>query len=96
MKETEILGLVTMVYDYEPNFAKNGIESSNPLVLIVHEVFNFLKRKKYFGKDDRPTKKLYKLLDAYDVRIAQIEECRKADETEQEIVEENESEEIEK
>lgn len=91
MKETEILGLVTMVYDYNPNFKENGIESSNPLLMVVHEVFNFLKRKKYFGKDDRPTKKLYKLLDAYDVRIAQIEACRNEDETEQEI----ESEEIE-
>ena len=84
MKQTEILGLVVMVYDYEPKFAEHNIESSNPLLLIVHEVFNFLQKKKYFDKEGRPTKKLYRLLDIYDVRIKQIEDSRNQENEKQE------------
>ena len=74
MKELEILGLITMVYDYEPNFAGHEITSSNPLPLIVQQVISFLTRKKYFTKEGEPTEKLYNLLESYDVHTKQLED----------------------
>ena len=47
------------------------------LLAIINEAFKYLQRKKYFDKTGRPTKKLYKLVDLYDVRIKQVEDGRK-------------------
>lgn len=87
MKKLEILGLITMVYDYEPNFEKHGIESQNPLLAIVNEAFKFLQRKRYFDKEGRPTKKLYKLVDLYDVRIKVVQDARDQEEQVEEEIE---------
>lgn len=82
MRETEYLGLITMVYDYEPNFAEHEITSENPLIAVVHEVANFLTRKKFFTKDGQPTKKLYKLVDKYYIHIKQLEPAEETAEDE--------------
>lgn len=72
MTERETLGLITMLYDYKPSF--ENIESSNPLLLVVNQVTEYLTRRKYFTKFGEPTEKLYKLLDSYDIKIKMLQE----------------------
>lgn len=79
MKEKEILGLVVLVYDYEPspnNAKRIRQELKGSYILawrLVVPVNEYLKRKGYFDKyEGRPTKKLYKLLKKHNVKIPQL------------------------
>jgi len=75
MNEKEILGLIIMLYDYNPNlkgFSINGNDYKWDLVNVVLQVNEYLKREGYFDKDKRPTDKFYKLLQKYDVKIEQL------------------------
>lgn len=77
MKEIEILGLILMLYDYEPNLKGFSIQNDDykwSLVGVIRETNNFLKRKGYFNEDFRPTIKFYQLLQKYDVKIEQLKE----------------------
>lgn len=79
MKEIEILGLIIMLYDYEPNLKGFSVQNEDykwALVGIISETNNYLKRRGYFNKDFRPTKKFYKLLEKYDVKIEQLKNIK--------------------
>lgn len=78
MTERETIGLITMVYDYNPSF--ENITSSNPLPLVVHQVVEYLTKRKYFSKFGEPTQKLYDLLQRYDIHIKQLEEKQQEEE----------------
>ena len=80
MKEIGILGLIVLTYDYEP-INTNGIVAQLegyhdvPAWRLVAPVNEYLKRKGYFDKHEgRPTKKLYKLLKKYNVKIPLLKE----------------------
>ena len=85
MKEEEVVGLICLLYDYEPKPTK---ESNVKLIFgeskiqvypiaLIGQVNNFLKRKGYFDKNySRPTLKLYKLLYKYDIRIEQLKDLQ--------------------
>jgi len=78
MREEEILGLILLVYDYEPALERK-VEINNygyrfyPTHLIGQPI-NYLKRKGYFKNNNQPTKKLLNLLRAYNVEIKQLRE----------------------
>lgn len=76
MKEIEILGLIIMLYDYNPNLKGFSIQNNDykwTLIGVIKEINNYLKRKGYFDKESRPTKKFFKLLQKYDVKIEQLQ-----------------------
>ena len=84
MKEEEVVGLICLLYDYEPKPKESGVKlvyGENKLkvfpIALIGQVNNFLKRKGYFNKNDsQPTIKLYKLLYKYNIRIDQIKDSQ--------------------
>ena len=83
IKETEALGLILMSYDYQPDPDKDKQnayyeyegEKRYPIMAIA-EANNILQKMGYFGRDKRPTEKLYKLLKKYNCGIKQLDEYK--------------------
>lgn len=75
MNEEELVGLICMMYDYNPEPKEANVKlvfenrETYPIALIG-QVNNYLKRKGIFDNNSgRPTLKMYQLLDKYGIRI---------------------------
>ena len=82
MREVEILGLILMLYDYEPQLGEAqviGIKTDSKLYFPTHllaQPYNYLERKGYFKSSGLPTKKLLNLLRVYNIEIKQLKELQ--------------------
>lgn len=80
MNEEELVGLICMMYDYNPEPKEANVKlvfenrETYPIALIG-QVNNYLKRKGIFDeKSSRPTLKMYQLLDKYGIRINSLKQ----------------------
>ena len=79
MREVERLGLILLLYDYDPistrNIEVNEYREHHYPFEILHQPVEYLTRKGYFSKRTcQPTIKLFKLLDKYNVEIKQLKQ----------------------